>query len=131
MYNSKGVPTGTISHHYVTYYVSVHPNPDEVKIKKAKPFRKRKSPYADTVSDMKRPFDIPCDMPTHVVYNLKVRDLPTLPRNLDWCYPELNMYAQIGMFPLNFQKKTYKEFWAISLDSGAAVSVCPQSFCPH
>eukprot|EP00971_Amphidinium_carterae_P311577 6192714-Amphidinium_carterae.1 len=44
-------------------------------------------------------------MPTHVVHNLEVRDLPSLPRNLDWCYPELNMYVQIEMFPLNFQKE--------------------------
>eukprot|EP00971_Amphidinium_carterae_P018359 362094-Amphidinium_carterae.1 len=44
-------------------------------------------------------------MPTHVVHNLEVRDLPSLPRNLDWCYPELNMYAQTGMFPLHFQKQ--------------------------
>eukprot|EP00971_Amphidinium_carterae_P155795 3089236-Amphidinium_carterae.1 len=65
----------------------------------------RESRHADTVSDMKRPFDISRDMPTHVVHNLEVRDLPTLPRNLDWCYPELNMNAQIGMFPLNFQKE--------------------------
>eukprot|EP00971_Amphidinium_carterae_P053681 1057479-Amphidinium_carterae.1 len=27
--------------------------------------------------------------------------------------------------------QTYKEFWAIILDSGAAVSICPTSFCPH
>eukprot|EP00971_Amphidinium_carterae_P182779 3627255-Amphidinium_carterae.1 len=27
--------------------------------------------------------------------------------------------------------KIYKEFWAIILDSGAEVSDCPQSFCPH
>eukprot|EP00971_Amphidinium_carterae_P343928 6483981-Amphidinium_carterae.2 len=27
--------------------------------------------------------------------------------------------------------ETYKELWAIILDSGAALSVCPQSFCPH
>eukprot|EP00971_Amphidinium_carterae_P160302 3177813-Amphidinium_carterae.1 len=75
MYNSAGVPTGTIPHHYVNYYVSLHPNPDAAKIKKAKPYRERKSPYADTVSDMKRPFDHPRDMPTHVVHNLEVRDL--------------------------------------------------------
>eukprot|EP00971_Amphidinium_carterae_P112242 2223362-Amphidinium_carterae.1 len=54
---------------------------------------------------MKRPFDHPRDLPTHVVHNLEVRDLPSLPRNLDWCFPELNMYAQTGMFPLDFQKE--------------------------
>eukprot|EP00971_Amphidinium_carterae_P075651 1494577-Amphidinium_carterae.1 len=70
-YNSDGMPPGTVPHHYVNYYVSLHPNPDVVKIKKAKPFRERKSPYAETISDMKRPFDHP-------------RDLP--PRNLDWCF---------------------------------------------
>eukprot|EP00971_Amphidinium_carterae_P075234 1487100-Amphidinium_carterae.1 len=59
---------------------------------------------------MKRPFDHPCDMPTHVVHNLKVRDLPTLPRNLNWCYPKLNMYAQIGMFPLSFHKELYNYY---------------------
>eukprot|EP00971_Amphidinium_carterae_P001959 39155-Amphidinium_carterae.1 len=46
-------------------------------------------------------------MPTHVVHNIEVRDLPTLPRNMDWCYPELNMYAQVGMFPLSFQKELF------------------------
>eukprot|EP00971_Amphidinium_carterae_P191430 3798421-Amphidinium_carterae.1 len=56
---------------------------------------------------MKRPFDHPRDMPTHVVCNLEVRDLPSLPRNLDWCYPELNMYAQTGLFPLHFQKQLF------------------------
>eukprot|EP00971_Amphidinium_carterae_P285205 5661755-Amphidinium_carterae.1 len=65
MYNAQGVPTGTVPHHYVNCYVSLHQNPDALKIKKAKPFRERKSPYADTVSDMKRPFDHPRDMPTH------------------------------------------------------------------
>eukprot|EP00971_Amphidinium_carterae_P350650 6491669-Amphidinium_carterae.3 len=54
---------------------------------------------------MKRPFDHTRDMPTHVVHHLEVRDLPTLPRNLDWCFPELNMYAQTGLFPLHFQKQ--------------------------
>eukprot|EP00971_Amphidinium_carterae_P112243 2223362-Amphidinium_carterae.2 len=28
MYNSDGVPPGTVPHHYVNYYVSLHPNPD-------------------------------------------------------------------------------------------------------
>eukprot|EP00971_Amphidinium_carterae_P126972 2515720-Amphidinium_carterae.2 len=86
------------------YYVSLHPNPDAQKMKKVKPFRERKTPYPDTISDMKRPFDHPRDMPTHVVHNLEVRDLPSLPRNLDWCFPELNMYAQTGVFPLHFHK---------------------------
>eukprot|EP00971_Amphidinium_carterae_P134702 2669524-Amphidinium_carterae.3 len=44
---------------------------------------------------MKRPFDHPRDLPTHVMHHVEVRDLPQLPMNLDWCYPELNMYAQI------------------------------------
>eukprot|EP00971_Amphidinium_carterae_P322382 6407351-Amphidinium_carterae.3 len=74
-------------------------------MKKVKPFWEQKTPYADTISDMKRPFDHPRDMPTHVVHHLEVRDLPTLPRNLDWCFPELNMYAQTGLFPLHFQKQ--------------------------
>eukprot|EP00971_Amphidinium_carterae_P005691 112941-Amphidinium_carterae.1 len=65
MYNSQGVPPGAVPHHYVSYYVSTHPNPDVVKFKKAKPFRERKTPYPDTISDMKRPFDHPRDMPTH------------------------------------------------------------------
>eukprot|EP00971_Amphidinium_carterae_P164589 3263059-Amphidinium_carterae.1 len=56
---------------------------------------------------MKRPFDHPRDMPTHVVHNMEVRDLPTLPRNMDLWYPELNMYAQVGMFPLSFQKELF------------------------
>eukprot|EP00971_Amphidinium_carterae_P134007 2655328-Amphidinium_carterae.1 len=106
-YHNEGVPPGTIPHHYVSYYVSTHPNEDIAKYPKAKPFRERKTPYPDLISDMKRPFDHPHDMPTYVVYNLEVRDLPTLPRNLNWCYPELNMYAQIGMFPLCFQKELY------------------------
>eukprot|EP00971_Amphidinium_carterae_P093465 1849843-Amphidinium_carterae.1 len=45
-------------------------------MKKVKPFRERKTPYPDTISDMKRPFDHPRDMPTHT-----------------------------GMFPLHFQKQ--------------------------
>eukprot|EP00971_Amphidinium_carterae_P015293 301709-Amphidinium_carterae.1 len=61
---------------------------------------------------MKRPFDHPRDMPTHVVHNIEVRDLPMLPRNMDWCYPELNMCAQIGMFPLSFQKKLFDYYQA-------------------
>eukprot|EP00971_Amphidinium_carterae_P120345 2384699-Amphidinium_carterae.1 len=56
---------------------------------------------------MKRPFDHPRDMPTHVVHNIEIRDLPTLPRKMNWCYPELNMYAQVGYFPLSFQKELY------------------------
>eukprot|EP00971_Amphidinium_carterae_P112698 2231748-Amphidinium_carterae.1 len=64
---------------------------------------------------MKRPFDHPRDMPTHVVYNHEVRDLPTLPRNLNWCYPELNMYAQVGQFPLCFQKELYMTISARAL----------------
>eukprot|EP00971_Amphidinium_carterae_P140100 2776199-Amphidinium_carterae.1 len=106
-YNGQGVPPGTIPHHYVSYYVSLHPNLDAEKIKRARNFRERKTPYADTLSDVKRPFDHPRDMPMHVVCNLEVRDLPSLPRNLDWCYPELSMYAQTGMFPLHFQKQLY------------------------
>eukprot|EP00971_Amphidinium_carterae_P179690 3563761-Amphidinium_carterae.1 len=90
--------SGTQLHRHVNYYVSLHPNPDAQKMKKVKPFRERKTPYADTISDMKRPFDHPRDMPTHVVHHLEVRDLPTLPRNLDWCFPELNMYAQTNHF---------------------------------
>eukprot|EP00971_Amphidinium_carterae_P025729 507652-Amphidinium_carterae.2 len=101
----QGVPPGTQPHHYVNYYVSLHPNPDAQKMKKVKPYRERKTPYADTISDMKRPFDHPRDMPTHVIHNIEVRDLPSLPRNLDWCFPELNMYAQTGLFPLHFQKQ--------------------------
>eukprot|EP00971_Amphidinium_carterae_P072455 1433160-Amphidinium_carterae.1 len=54
-------------------------------------------------------------MPTHVVHNLEVRDLPTLPRNLDWCSPELNMYAQTGMFPLHFQKKELFDYYNESI----------------
>eukprot|EP00971_Amphidinium_carterae_P002040 40469-Amphidinium_carterae.1 len=46
-------------------------------------------------------------MPTHIVHNLEVRDLPTLPRNLNWCYPELNMHAQVGQFPHSFHKELY------------------------
>eukprot|EP00971_Amphidinium_carterae_P130776 2590609-Amphidinium_carterae.1 len=38
VYNGQGVPPGTIPHHYVSYYVSLHPNPDAEKIKRAKPF---------------------------------------------------------------------------------------------
>eukprot|EP00971_Amphidinium_carterae_P159196 3156191-Amphidinium_carterae.1 len=97
MYNLQGVPPGSVPHNYVSYYVSTHPNADVVKFKKAnaaKPYRERKTPYPDTISDMKRPFDHPRDMPVHVVHNIVVRDLPTLPRNMDWCYSELNMYAQ-------------------------------------
>eukprot|EP00971_Amphidinium_carterae_P289119 5740601-Amphidinium_carterae.2 len=33
-------------------------------------------------------------------------------------------------FSRSAQQPHYKEFWAIVLDWGA-VSVCPQSFCPH
>eukprot|EP00971_Amphidinium_carterae_P350777 6491735-Amphidinium_carterae.1 len=35
---------------------------------------------------------------------------------------------------INVKEETpssYKELWAIILDSGAVVSVCPQSFLPH
>eukprot|EP00971_Amphidinium_carterae_P268339 5323912-Amphidinium_carterae.1 len=55
MYNLQGVPPGSVPHHYV----STHPNTDVVKFKKAKPYRERKTPYPDTISDMKRPFDHP------------------------------------------------------------------------
>eukprot|EP00971_Amphidinium_carterae_P016182 319049-Amphidinium_carterae.1 len=82
-YYNDGVPPGTVPHHYVSYYVSTHPNEDVSKYPKAKPFRERKTPYPDLISDMKRPSDHPRDMPPHVVYNLEVRDLPTLPRNLN------------------------------------------------
>eukprot|EP00971_Amphidinium_carterae_P167645 3322112-Amphidinium_carterae.1 len=61
---------------------------------------------------MKRPFDHPCDMPARVVCNIEIRDIPTLPRNVDWCYPELNMYAQTGMFPLHFQKELFDYYHA-------------------
>eukprot|EP00971_Amphidinium_carterae_P104974 2078712-Amphidinium_carterae.2 len=107
MNNVQGVLPGTMPHHYVNYYVSAFPNPDVTKFKKAKPYRERKTPYPDTISDMKRPFDHPRDMPLHVVHNIEVRDLPSLPRNMNWCYPELNMYAQVGMFPLCFQKELF------------------------
>eukprot|EP00971_Amphidinium_carterae_P092185 1825429-Amphidinium_carterae.1 len=76
MYNAQGVPTGSVPHHYVNYYVSLHPNPDAAKIKKAKPFRERKSPYADTVSDMKRPFGYPRDMPIVYAYRDVSAELP-------------------------------------------------------
>eukprot|EP00971_Amphidinium_carterae_P158253 3137160-Amphidinium_carterae.4 len=54
---------------------------------------------------MKRPFDHPRDLPTHAVHHL-----PHLPRNLDWCFPELNVYAQTGLFPLHFHKKLIAYF---------------------
>eukprot|EP00971_Amphidinium_carterae_P151573 3004822-Amphidinium_carterae.1 len=107
MYPNDGVPPGSIPHHYVSYYVSLYPNEDVAKFPKAKPFRERKTPYPDTISDMKRPFDHSHDMPTHVVHNIEIKDLPTLPRNMNWCYPELNMYAQVGRFPLSFQKELF------------------------
>eukprot|EP00971_Amphidinium_carterae_P108555 2149253-Amphidinium_carterae.1 len=31
MYNLQGVPPGSVPHHYVSYYVSTHPNADVVK----------------------------------------------------------------------------------------------------
>eukprot|EP00971_Amphidinium_carterae_P280096 5560221-Amphidinium_carterae.2 len=43
MHNLQGVPTETIPHYYVNCYVSLHPKPDAIKIKTAKPFCKRNS----------------------------------------------------------------------------------------
>eukprot|EP00971_Amphidinium_carterae_P206261 4092993-Amphidinium_carterae.3 len=82
----QGVPRGTIPHHYVNYYVSLFPNPDSGKVNKVKNYRERKTPYPDTQSDMRRPFDHPRDMPMHIVHCMEIGDLPHLPRNLNWCF---------------------------------------------
>eukprot|EP00971_Amphidinium_carterae_P109262 2163655-Amphidinium_carterae.1 len=41
------------------------------------------------------------------------------------------LYNVGAVININEQAPSYKELWAIVLDSGAAVLVCPQSFCPH
>eukprot|EP00971_Amphidinium_carterae_P288194 5721673-Amphidinium_carterae.2 len=46
--------------------------------------------------------------------------------------PQIGLYKSRAM--INIDEKTpetYKELWAIILGSRAAISVCPQSFCPH
>eukprot|EP00971_Amphidinium_carterae_P197970 3929073-Amphidinium_carterae.1 len=83
-HREDGVPPGTQPHHYVNYYISLHPNPDAQKMKKVKPFRERKTPYADTISDMKRPFDHPRDLPTHVVHNLETGQTTSKPPHEDF-----------------------------------------------
>eukprot|EP00971_Amphidinium_carterae_P290385 5765668-Amphidinium_carterae.1 len=104
----QGVPPGTQPHHYVNYYISLHQNPDAVKMKEVKPFRERQTPYPDTISDMKRPLDHPRDMPTHVVHNLEVRI----------CHAIWTGVTQ--MFPLHFQTQLmtyYDESIAYMCDS--------------
>eukprot|EP00971_Amphidinium_carterae_P102743 2033706-Amphidinium_carterae.1 len=42
----------------------------------------------------------------HVISYVETRDLALLPKNMNWCFPELNFYAQCNRLSLAFETST-------------------------
>eukprot|EP00971_Amphidinium_carterae_P287369 5704556-Amphidinium_carterae.1 len=101
-------------HHYgpnrfIALYVALAQNPDFQTNNKAKRYRERKTPYPGYHFAARRPFDQDSDE-RYIVGHVEVKDIPLLPRNLNRCYEELNMYAQTGGFSLAFEQELRNYF---------------------